>query len=316
MEPLLSTFRDAGPMAFVQVALLLGGGVWALVCAVLLALRWRVPPVVAIAPLLASPLLVTLGATLAESQVTGALALVDPPQRATLLAAGVAESLAQGWFGLLAAPVAFLLAIGGLAAGVRSPRAWGTPALVFLAAGLTALLPLVGLAYDASVPGVLARVVAYGVCAIPLALATASAHPKTNGPEGGMVAAAAWVSLVGASELAVQTAAWTRGFTALAYVSPEDRDTIVKMLVEEVGTQATLGWVIFAVSAVPLLLCALRSGPEPTEEEILAGDASPSPWRSLGRFLALAVWPAWALALLSIDATETLETIRALTARG
>lgn len=312
MEPLLLTFRDAGPMAFVQLALFFGGGLWALVCAVLLAMRWKVPPVVAIAPLVAPPLLVTLGAAFAEGEVTAALALVDPAQRATLLAAGVAESLAQGWFGVLAVPVAFLLAVGGLAAGVRAPRAWGTPALVFLAAGLTALLPVLGLFYGASVPGVIARVVAYGVCVIPLALATASAHPKGNGPEGGVVAAAAWVTLVGASELAVQTSAWTQGFSALAYVSPENRDAIVKVMVEEVGTQSTLGWTVFALAAVPLVACAVRSGPEPTEEEILAGDASPSPWRTLGRFLALATWPAWAFALLSIDASETLETIRKL----
>lgn len=312
MDSVLVAFQEAGFFAFVQVALALAGGLWALVCAVLLGIRWRVPPVVAIAPLMAVPALVALGASWNQAQVDDALAFADPAQRAALMAAGVAGTLAQGWLGILAVPVAFVLAMGGLVAGMRAPRSWGVPALVFVGAAFTALVPVVGFAFDASLPGIVVRVLLYGFAAIPLALSTASDHRRGNGLEGGMVAAAAYVTLVGACELAAVSAAWAEGFRALAAVDPAKKAEIVRVLVDEVGDQATLAWALLALAGVPALICALRSGREPTEAEILEGEASPSPWRSLARFLGLAVWPAWALAFLATSPAGALETITLL----
>lgn len=308
------TFREAGVFGFLQLGHFFAGGLWALVCAVLLAMRKRVPPVIAIAPLLVAPLLATIGAMVADSQISAALVNADPAQRATLMAAGMAETLAQGWFALLAVPIAMLLGVAGLSAGVRAPRAWGVPVLVFLVATFTAVLPVAGLFYGASPPSVLARVMLYGLGAVPLALATVCAHPKGNGPEGGMVAASAWVSVIAASELAALSSGWSAGFRALAYADAEQKATLLGHLSTEMGGQATLAWVIFALSAVPALVCAMRSGPEPTEEEIMAGEASPSPWRSVGRFVALAVWPAWAFAFLSLDPSAAIAALTPATA--
>lgn len=314
MDSVLTTFQEAGAFAFVHLAVAALGGLWALVCAVLLAMRWRVPPIVAVAPLILAPFVVAVGASWSASQVTEALAYADPAQRAALQAAGISGTLAQAPFGLLAVPVAFLLAVGGLAAGLRAPRRWGVPALVFLVAGLTALLPAIGLAFEASLPSVVARVLLYGLAAIPLALSTASDHRRSNGLEGGMVAAAAYVAFVGATELSVVSGAWAQGFSALAMVDPDMRGKILAALSEEVGAQGTLAWAMFVVAGVPAVVCAFRSGPELTEAEILDGEASPSPWRSLARLLALGVWLAWALAFVAASPGDAIETIALLSA--
>lgn len=309
MHRLIMTFQEAGAFGYLQVALLVAGGLWALVCAVLLGLRWRVPPVVAVAPLLAVPLLIGIAAIVNGAAIEDALTNADPAQRAALLAAGLAETLAQGTMGILVVPVAALLGLGGLVAGVRSPRAWVVPAVVFGVAGLTALLPAVGVLFDASVPLAIGRVLLYGLFVVPLALATANAHPGSNGPEAGMVAAAAWVSLVAAGELAALVSGWTQGFGALAMVDPGNRARVIDVLLVEMSTLTTFAWFTFALAGVPALLAGLRTGADPTEEEILGGQTSPSPGRWVGRFLALAVWPAWAFAYLCLDPADDLGTI-------
>jgi hypothetical protein len=309
MSSLLMTFREAGTFGYLQVALLFAGGLWALVCAVLLGLRWRVPPVLAIGPLVAVPLLIGVASLVNEAAIASAITSADPAYRATLVAAGVAETLSQGLLGVLVLPVAGLLGIGGLAAGVRGPRTWVVPGVVFAVAGLTALLPALGLLVHASAPLAIGRVLLYGTFVIPLALATVTAHPGRNGPEGGMVAAAAWMSLVAACELATLSAAWYRGFGALAMVDAGSRAVIVESLVSEVGTQGTFAWFTFALAAVPALLVGFRSAPDPTEAEIMTGLTSPSPYRSVGRFLALVVWPAWAFAYLCLDPSDTLRVL-------
>lgn len=316
MHLLVDSYRTAGVFAHLQVVVFLGGALWAFACAVFLGLRWRVPPLLATAPLFLVPLVVAVGATFGYAEATDAAGQSDPAARATLMAAGLSGGMSQGWFGLLAVPVAGLFGVGGLAAGIRGPREWGAPALVFAVALLTALLPIAGLFADVPLPLVAARVLLYGLGVVPLALATANAHRAGNGPEGGMVAAAAWVAVVGAGELATLTYGWVQGFQALAYVDPASRAALVETMSSEMGDQGTLAWIVFTLSAVPALICALRSGPEATEAEILAGDASPSPMRSLGRILAFGVWPLWAFAIAATSPAAVLVTMGSLPHKG
>lgn len=128
-------FQSAGIFGWLQLGLMFLGGLWALVCAVLLAMRWRVPPIVAVAPLLAVPALLCGGASWSEAAVADALVNADPSMRVMLLAVGTSEIVSQGLLAPLVVPVAALLAAGGLAAGVRAPRTWGSPAAVFAIAG-------------------------------------------------------------------------------------------------------------------------------------------------------------------------------------
>jgi hypothetical protein len=81
--------------------------------------------------------------------------------------------------------------------------------------------------------------------------------------------------------------------------------TVLKGNIEILGDQSSISWFIFVMAAIPIAVCSFRSGPTPTDEEILAGDASPSPWRSLAASLAFAVWLLWAFALNSLN-PETL----------
>ncbi len=315
MYSVVDTYRQAGIFAHLHLLVFVGGALWALVCAVLLGLRWRVPPILAVAPLCVVPLLIGSGSMWAYDVTTDAASQVDPASRATIMAAGLAEGMSQGWFGLLAVPVAGVLALGGLAAGVRAPRRWVVPVVVFGVAGLTALLPLVGLVQYTPIGWVLGRMFLYGLGVVPLALATANDHTKHNGPEGGMVAAAAWVTLVGACELALQTYGWTLGFAALANVDPEQRNMVLAAMSAEIGAQATLGWVLFALAGVPAVIVAFRSGPPLTEEEIMNGESSPSPGRTLGRVLALLVWPLWAFAMAANAPGSVIDTLTVAAAR-
>lgn len=290
------TLQASGVAAYVQIGLLLPALVWALVCAVLVGMRWKVPPIVAGAPLFVVPLVHLIGATWAFGRVEDALVVIEPARRASLLAAGVSEMLGLSWFGLGVLPVAFVLAVGALAAGVRGPRAWGVPAITLLVAGATALLPAFSLLFHASLPAVALRVPLYGLCAIPFALAVATAEPKRNGPEAGMLAAMAWISLVGSVELAHAASLWRAGFAALANVDPGQRGELLAALVEEVGTQQTFGWILLFLAALPAVAVAFRPTPPMTDEEISAGNVTPSPWRSVGRVLGLGLWVLWAVA--------------------
>lgn len=309
MESFATVFREAGFIAWFQLFGLFAGGLWALVCGGLLAARWKVPPIVGVLPLGLVPFTAILGTWAGQSSIDAALGNVEPSQRAMLLAAGVAELLAQGWFGLVAVPAALLLGFGGLAAGIRAPRAWGMPAGVFLLLGLVALLPVLGFFWGASPAWVIGRVLLYGLAVIPVALSTANAHPASNGPEGGVTATLAFASVVAATELACLSASWASGFGALATVDPEQRATVLSFLQTEVGAQTNLAWVLLLLASLPAFFAVFRSGPTLTEEEILAGHAGAAPGRSAGRLLALGVILLWFGAFLAFDASDALATI-------
>lgn len=303
---MLETLKSAGVFSILQILLFLGSGLWVLVCAVFLGLRRQVPPLITGLPLMALPFLISVGALWNYGHYNNlAIHATDSAERASALGLGLTGGLAQGWFGILAFPLAFVVGIGGLVAGFRPPRTWLSPVLVFLTTAFTALLPLLMFFYEATFASVLIRVFVYGLCVIPLALSMSNAHPKGNGPEGGMSAAIAWVSTVGACELLLRNYAWESAISAINSETASGRTALIKGNIEILGNQNSISWFIFVMAAIPIAVCSFRTGPTPTDEEILAGDASPSPWRSLAASLAFAVWLLWAFALNSLN-PETL----------
>jgi hypothetical protein len=306
-------FAEAGVFAWVHLGLMAFGLLWAFVAAILVALRWKVPPVVGTLPLALTPLTILVGTQWSFSTVEAAVSMADRMQRAEFMAAGIAEALMQGLAAGFVIPAALLLGVGGFAAGIRAPRAWLAPVGILLLTGFTALLPLVGLAFhDFALPQMVSMAF-FILGVIPMALSTANAHPAKNGPEAGTTAAAAWLAVVGSFQVIHVASGWVKGFAALANVGPEHRATLMAAAREEFGSASTLSWVILAFAGIPLLVSVFRPGPTLTDDELLGEAGQASPWRSLGRGLVLVHWLLWAGALWSVDAGGLLE--RVLTAR-
>lgn len=297
--------QEAGPFAWVQLVVGAGGALWALVCAGLLAARWKVPPVVALAPLFLQPISAWAGTMYASYQMSS-MGAVDPAQRATIIAVSISAILGMGVFSLAAVPAAAILGLGGVAAGVRGPRRWGPAALGFFSCILVALLPLWTLGYGAAFPMVVARLLFYGLCAVPVAASLLSAHPNSNGREASVVTGGAWFSLVACCEIAVVSSGWSDGFSALAMVDPGMKGELLKALSAEVGGQAMVGWVLVLAAAVPMVIALARSSTELTYEELLTANVNPSPMRAIGQGLALGLVVAWGLAFWSTDPSEIL----------
>lgn len=293
-----------GPLVWGHGVLLLGGLVWAAICAVLIAMKWKVPPVVATAPLLVHGLYVA-GVALWATRESARFG-DDPAQSATLTAYALSTQLAQGSAAVSVLPTAGVLLLGGLFAGVQGRRAWGAPAFVFVLASVAALLPLVGLLQYADTAFTLGRVVLYGLCVLPLAAALAGAHPLDNSREGGLVATVAFATLVASVELLVVSSAWSNVVRALASVSPESKAELVTAAVAEIGANSTLGWVVTGLATMPAVVALLRPAADLTDEEVLAGNVSPSGLRWFGGALALLVPLVWAAARLCADPAPLL----------
>lgn len=302
-------FRDAGVFSWFHLLLAGGGLLWALIVAVLLALRWKVPPFLGTAPLAAVPFLLIVGAWWSNRGIEAALGGAEPSTRATLLAAGLSELLNQAVMPLLSLPTAILLGLGGLAAGVRAPRRWGAVVGIFLLAGLTAILPLSGFFLYGDTMWVLITTGVLVLGVLPLALSFAHNHPAHNGPEAGITAAAAWLNVVATLPLAMTTSSWSRGFAALASVDPAQRGKIVTALTEEVGAFSTVAWLMLVLGAIPLAVAVFRPAPELTEEEVMRGDGRATPWRSLGGVLVIGLWVLWLIAWISLDPSSQLTRI-------
>ncbi|MBM4366614.1 MAG: hypothetical protein FJ102_10405, partial [Deltaproteobacteria bacterium] len=205
----MSFVADAGWVGWVQVIACVLGLLWTLVCAVLLGMKWKVPAVLSTAPLGLHALLVIVGAMVGGSALESAVD-VDPAQRATLYAYGIAQVLAGGTLAAVALPSAALLGLGGAAGGARAPRGYGAPVIAFLACGLAALLPLGGLFFYASVYLVLAKVLLLGMGAVPVAMSLLGNGQNSNARESSVTTSIAYFSLAAALELVDRSSGWTR----------------------------------------------------------------------------------------------------------
>lgn len=300
MESLVS----GGPLIWGHAVLLVGGLLWAAVCAVLLGMRWKVPPIVATAPLLMQGLYILSAAVWATRE--SALGGADPAQAATLAAAALAQVFAQGTAAIAALPVAVVLLLGGLAAGVRGRRGWGAPVFVLVVAGLVALLPAADLARYVDPVWVAVRVLVYGLAALPVAAALVGAHPQDNSREGSLVATVSYATLVASVELMVAVIGQNKIVAALVNVDPKSRPELLAAALEEFGATGTVSWVVVALAAATGVVALLRPAAELTDEEVLAGNVSPSGARWFGGALALLVPLAWAAARLACDPSPLL----------
>jgi hypothetical protein len=300
---------ETGPLGYAQLALTVGGLLWALVCAVLYGLRWKVPAVVAVAPLGAHALLIIVGTLWSASRVNEAVLMADPSMRATMMAAGIAETLGHGQLAIAAVPAAALLLLAGLFSGVRGTRAYGAPAVAFLCATLAAGLAAASLTAHAEVPLALARALIYAMAAIPLAAALAGRHAQDSSREGGLVAAVSFATLVAACESMGLARGWSMGFRAIAMADPAAKKTIVESFAGEMSSIAVFSWAAMAFALAPVVVALLRPSADLTEEEVMSGNISPSGARWLGNVLALGVPLLWAAAVLTADPSGSFAVI-------
>lgn len=299
---------EAGVGGWLQGGLLVLGLLWSLVVAVLLGLRWKIPAVLAVAPLLAHAFAAALGASMAASGSTE-IGMADPSQRAMLYAMGISGTLTNGTLVAAALPSALLLSLGALAAGVRGPRQFGAPIAALLCCGITALLPTLSIVWDGSVPFAAGRLALYGLATFPTALAFCGAHPRTNAREASIVAAASWTTLVAVGEMMTLANAWSHGFRAMAVIDPESKGEMLGLFLGEVAPLQTLGFVTVVASAIPMLIAFFRPDIELTEDEVLSGSISTSPVRSIGAFLAAFTPLAWLLAMWSCSPADMLASM-------
>jgi hypothetical protein len=313
MDALLMTLHEAGFGAYLQLFALFGGSLWALICAVLLGLRWKLPPMVATFPLGMSALC-AIAATLVATAGVHGNEQADPSVRATILASAIATPLALGTLTVCNVPVAALLGLGGLAAGIRAPRAWVIPILLTLFTSGVALLPLAGFAFGLPWWTVLGRVLVYGLGGWIVALASVNAHVRGNGPEGGMTAAVAYACVVVLGEIAASAFAWSDTFAHVAVSAPAERVVLLDRVTENAGYQRLVSWLTIVLAALPLLPTAFRRGPPLTEEEALSGLATPAPWRTLARWGAVGAWLLWVLAFIELDPVSGFAALAAAVA--
>jgi hypothetical protein len=300
---------ETGPLAYAQIALLAAGLVWAMACAVFYGLRWKVPPVVAVAPLGAHALVVVGGTLLASSQVNEAVANVDPSMKATLLAQGIAETLGHGQLALAAVPTAALLVLAGLFSGVRGTRAYGAPGVALVCGLASAGLTGASILAHGEMPLAIGRALIYAIAAPAVAAALAGHHSQDSSREGGITAAVAFAALVAACEAMVLARGWSLGFRALAMASADTKVELVGAIAEDMGRIEVFSWAALAFAFVPGVVALLRPAAELTEEEVLQARTSPSGLRWLGGALALGVPVIWTVALMTTDPSALLVSI-------
>ena len=301
--------QDGGPVVWIQGILLLGGLLWSLGCAVLLALRWKVPPVIATAPLFAHAITAAAAASYGGNEAALALISADSSQRASLLAYAISSVLMSGVYAPAAVFSAGVLGVGAMVGGLRGPKWWGLPVVSILVFGFVALLPVVSVFFAAPIPLALGRVAMYGACAIPAGLAMAGAHPNQNGRESGVIAGVCFLTLVATSEIAVISLSWVQGFAALAAADPSSKMLLLAALQAELAPLRNLAWAAMVISTLPAVLALFRAPMPLTDEEIMTSSVNPSGMRWFGSLLALLLLPLWAIVFASVDPSGIMEDL-------
>lgn len=304
--------QEAGPLAWAHLALTVLGLFWAVVMCALYGMRWKVPPVVALAPLGAHALLVIAGIMLGMSRVNSAIGSIgsgEPELRATLLAAGFSEVLSHAQLAAAAVPSAATLLLAGLLSGCRGKRAWGVPVVT---AGITFfIVGAIGASLSAhgDVVLVLGRVVLYGGAGLVTAAALTGHHALDSSREGGIVAAVSFAVLVAAGESMVMGSGWARLFGALASIDPASRAAVVAAGSEELQALYVFSWAAILLAIAPAVIALLRPAAELTEEEVMMPNNAPSGMRWFGGALGLLIPALWVGALLAAGPADILQQI-------
>ncbi|MDP2310425.1 MAG: hypothetical protein Q8P18_30690 [Pseudomonadota bacterium] len=302
MRLIASIVEDTGWVAWVQLAAFGFGLLWTLVCAVLLALRWKVPAALPTAFLGVHALIVIAG-SVGGASVFESAASASASERVMSMAMGIAQAMGSATLALVVVPAAALLALGGMAGGVRAPRSYFAPVVAFLLCGLAAILPLGGLFMYVPMPTVGLKVLLYGLFVIPVALSLLCNGQDTNGREASISTTMAFMSVVAATELASVAMAWGHVLSAIASVDASQKSALLTQAGLEIAGPANLGWASFAISLVVVLIAVFRPSLPPTDDEIMSGRANPSSLRGAGVFFSFAVPVAWVVARIAADPT-------------
>lgn len=304
--------QEAGALAWVHLALTAFGLFWAIVMCALYGMRWKVPPVVALAPLGAHALVVIAGITWGMSRVNSALEGIgsgEPMLRASLLGAGFSEVLAHAQLAATAVPGAVTLLLAGLLSGVRGKRAWGVPVVTAVITFLIVGAIAASLSQYGDTVLVLGRVVLYGGAGLATAAALSGHHRLDSSREGGIVAAVSFAVLVAAGESMVMGSGWAMLFGALASTDPAYREAGVAAGSEELQALHVFSWAAILLAIAPAVIALLRPAAELTEEEVMMPNNTPSGMRWFGGALGLLIPALWVGALLAAGPADILQQI-------
>ncbi len=308
-------FQETGWGAYLQLGLLFLGLFWALICTVLLAMRWKVPALVATMPLGLHALGAIVAMTAAQSMTLEAVKNVDPSVRAAILAAGMAEGLGNGLMLALAIPSAMLLGLGAAIGGARGSRSFGAPVAAFLVGGLIAVFPAAELLYEGSFGAVGLRLILYGAGVIVVTMALLGNDGKFGAREASMTAALSFFVVVAASEIALSASEWGTMFRGMAAMSGEARGMMAEYLAPT-HSRATLRWVSMFLAILPVIVAWLRPSVERTEEQTLNEPDPETPMRGAAHFLALGLIPLWLAVAWTADVSEQVEKALAASVRA
>ena len=303
----MSGMVEGGWMVWAQFGAAAGGFFWAVVVVVLLLLKWKVPPVLAVAPLGVQAALLVAAGLSADTHLAGG----TPGVAASFLAGVVAEVIQSRLAVVSVLPAASLLLAGGALVGARGRKGWGAPILAVLLGFAAAMVPVASMFSGGELPLVAIRTLVYGGATIPLAAALLGSHPQGNAREGSLIAAVSFASIVAGCESLVCGHQWQAGFMALAAAGTSDQGTLVSGLVEELRTAGNLAGIALALASIPAIIALLRPPAELTEEEILSGSVSPSAGRWIGGALALVVPLLWGAAFVATDAASLMTQVAA-----
>jgi hypothetical protein len=295
------SLRTGNAWAYAQLALGTLGFFWCALCALLLAMRWKVPALVATAPLLLHALIV----------VGGTGSPVPPPgltdaEKVMVLVEAIAQTLASGTLGVLALPSAMVLALGAAIGGARGPRSYTAAVLAFLGLGGLALAQVAGGFLGGSIVHAIAKALLYTGGALPVAIALLGNGERNNARESSITATVAFASAVAAVETLSRSLSWSAVLAAVASADPKSKGEILGLAAREIAVPSNLGLALFGLAGVFVLVAVFRPAAELSREEIMQGRVDGSPLRPLGNGLAIVTVLAWFAALLATDVSGVI----------
>ena len=315
MNSVLMIFQESGWGAYLQLGLVTVALPWTLICAVLLAMRWKVPALIATMPLGLHALAALVALSAAQSNTVAAVRTVDASARAALLAQGMAEALGTGVLLAFVLPSAMVVGLGGAIGGVRGSRSFGAPVLAFLVCGLIAVFPVAELLYEGSIASIGLRLLMYGTGAVVVTASMLGNDGKVGARESSLSTALSFFVVVSACEIVVGSMEWRQLFSALAGMSGEGRAAMAEYL-EPTHTRTTLRWVAMFLAIVPVIIAWLRPSVERTEEQMLNEPDPETPLRGAAHLFALGLIPLWLAVAWSADVSEQVEKALAASARS
>lgn len=300
------SLRAGGGWAYAQLGLGALGFGWCALCALLLAFRWKVPALIATAPLALHAALAVAGTGSATAPAGATEA-----EAANVVAQGISQTLASGAMAIAALPSAMVLALGAAIGGARGTRAYTAAGLAFLGLGGLALAQLAGGVLGGSLGQAAAKALLYCGGVLPVALALLGNGERSNARESSIAATVAFASGVASVEALSGSMSWSRVLSAVASVDHDAKGRLLAAAAEEIAVPSSLGLAMFGLAGLFVLVAIFRPAAERSREEIMQGRVDGSPLRGIGNGLAIVTVLAWFAALLATDVSGVVGSIAA-----